>query len=100
MSKHFYHVTLGPFVPEAMVTVAALGNLPFVKRLNHHHKAHLVTKLYKLRIGHVMGSAHRIAAHLLQHLKLMTQSISIDCGTEWTKVMMVTYSLKLAMMAV
>ena len=34
--KHIYHIAFCPFVEITVITVVAFGNIPFVKRFNHH----------------------------------------------------------------
>ena len=38
-------------------------------RLAHHHHAHAIAGFHPFRRGHIVRSAHRIAAHLAQHGK-------------------------------
>ena len=42
VAQHVLHVFLRPFIEEAVVSVLAFGDVPFVKRLHHHHESHLV----------------------------------------------------------
>ena len=83
-----------------MVTVLTLGDIPFVERLEHHHEAHLIAELYQLRRRHVVGGADSVAAHILEQRQLAAKGGHIDGGTQRAEVVMITYSLKLAMLAV
>ena len=40
--KHIHHISFRPFVEEPVIAILALGVIPLVERLDHHHKAHLV----------------------------------------------------------
>ena len=43
VAYHIDHIAFGPLVEVTVVTIITLGDVPFVKRLKHHHKAHFVT---------------------------------------------------------
>ncbi len=100
LTQHVHHVTFCPFAEVAVIAVLAFGNVPLVERFQHHHKTHLIAKLHQLRRRHIMGSAHGIATHIFQQRKLTAQGSYIDRSPQRSEVVMIAYSLKLAMLAI
>ena len=65
---HICDIFLPPFIEYRTVTVGAFWmEAPVVKRFNHKHDTHLVTKLDEFGSRHVVGSAHSVHAHILKH---------------------------------
>ncbi len=100
-THHVDHVAFGPFVEEIAVAILALGaEGPVVERLDHEHQAHLVAELNQLRRRHIVTCAHRVGAHVLEHLQLMAERRFVDSGAERAEVVMVVDTLNLALDAV
>ena len=103
-AKHSDHISFCPcnsfyirlFIKESVIAVLAFCNIPFIERLNHHHESELITKLYKFRSRHVVGSADCIAAHILKKEKLVSESSDIDSSSERAKIMVIADSLEFA----
>ena len=100
MAQHVHHVFLRPFAEEAVITVLALGDIPFVERLQHHHKAHLVAQFHQFGSRHVVGGTYRVATHVLQHRQLAAQGSHIHGSPQRTEVVMVAHPLELAVLPV
>ena len=107
MAQHVDHILLGPcysvariLVEETMVSVPALCRIPLVEILQHHHEAHLVAKLDQLLGRHVVRSADRVAAHVLEDGELASDSSLVDRRSERTEVMMHAHSLEFAHLSV
>ena len=72
-AKHPHHIPLCPtysgniglLIEETVISVLTFGNIPFIERLYHHHKAHFLTQLHQFRCRHIVGSTDGIAAHIL-----------------------------------
>lgn len=62
MVQHVHQIAFDPLVEIAVITVPALGHLPLVERLDHHHESHLVAQ-FDQRLGrHVVRRADGVAA--------------------------------------
>src|SRR5690606_7568017 len=66
MTDHIHHIPSGPVLEEPVVAVEALRDLPFIKRLDHHHQTQFITQLNQFRSRHVMCCADSVTAHILQ----------------------------------
>ena len=83
-----------------MIAVLALGDVPLVEGLDHHHEAHLVAEFHEFGRGHVVRGADGVAAHFFQQGQLVAQGGLIDGGAERAKVVVVAHALDLAPLAV
>ena len=81
---HIRDIFLPPVVEFFVVIILRFAVVPYVKRLDHHHQAHLVTEFYEFRCGHVMTRADGIASHRLEHRELVTQRIFMHRRAERT----------------
>ena len=86
MVQHVDHILLSPFLPEPVVAVLALGHIPFVKVLHHHHQSHLIAEFHQFGSRHVVAGAHGIASHGLEQLQLVTDGTLVDCSPKGTQV--------------
>jgi len=100
MAQHIHHVPLRPFVEVTVIAVIAFGNIPFIERLYHHHKAHFVAKLHQFRSRHVVRCTDGIATHILQQRELAAESSHIDGSPQRPQVVMVADTLELTVLAV
>ena len=66
MMQHVYHILFCPFVEIAVITILTFGNIPFIERFQHHHKAHLVTEFHQFGCRHIVGGTDCITSHILQ----------------------------------
>ena len=46
LMQHIYHIAFCPLVEIAVIAILTFGNIPFVERFHHHHKAHFITELH------------------------------------------------------
>lgn len=51
MVQHVHQIAFDPLVEIAVITVPALGHLPLVERLDHHHESHLVAQFDQRSAG-------------------------------------------------
>ena len=100
MAQHIHHVPLRPFVEVTVIAIIAFGNIPFIERLYHHHKAHFVAKFHQFRSRHVVRCTDGIAAHILQQRELAAESSHIDGSPQRSQVVMVADALKLTVLTV
>ncbi len=108
LMKHIHHVPFRPchsrnirrLIEEPVIAVGAFGNVPLVKRLNHHHQSKLITQAHKLGSRHIVRCPDSITAHVLKHQELMPECGHIDCRSQRSQVMMIAYPLEFAVTAV
>ena len=108
MVEHVYHIPLRPghsfdvrfHMEPSMIAILTFCNIPLIKRLDHHHESHLITQTDKIRVGHIVSCSDCIATHILKQSQLMAKCRHIDCGAKRSEVMVVTYAVNLAGLAV
>ena len=100
LTKHIDHIALGPLLEITVIAVFTFCDVPFVKRLYHHHEAHLVAKTHQFGCRHVVGGPDGITPHVLQQGQLMAEGGLIDGGSQRTEVVMIAHPLKLAALAI
>ena len=103
-TQHSDHISFCPgnslnirfFIKEPMVAVPTFCNIPFIERLNHHHKTELITKFHEFRSRHIMRCADCIATHILKNKQLVPEGSNIDCCAQRSQVVVIADSLELA----
>ena len=86
-------VALVPGLIIKVVIVGSLTQLPAVKQLVHHHKAHAIAEIEQLRRGRVVGGADGVAAHRLEDFQLALSGPLVECRSERAEVVMIAYAL-------
>ena len=71
-----------------------------LKRLQHEHQAHGVAQFHEFGSRHIVGSAHGISAHILEHAELAGYGLPVDCRSEGAEVMVEAHALELAFLPV
>ncbi len=93
MPHEVHYVLLRPFIEESVVAVLAFRLVPLVESLGHHHHTHLVAEFHKVFRRHIVRCSDGVAAHLLEHLNLMTERSPVHGRSERPEVVVHAHSV-------
>ena len=89
-----YQIFFHPSVVEKVVSVTALGCLPFVETFSHNHHPHLVAGFDQFGCRHIVRCTNGITAHVFEDTYLSADRCVVDCCSQWSQIVMVAYASK------